>query len=172
MQGYISSVTYCCVSLPSKHSSWWRRLEDVLETYFVAVFKTSSRRLDQDEYIRLSHTSSGDVFKTSWSRWISLPWSYIFKTSSKRLQDVLQKRCVPAQMCFLVAVAIFLRTPILKNISERLLLKVSTSVTKLPKGGNFWILLSFKFCYDGWRNGFVMLCINMLCQGFSVTVIS
>ena len=29
---------------------------------FVLV-QTSSRRLDQDEYIRLSHTSSEDVFK-------------------------------------------------------------------------------------------------------------
>ena len=169
MQGYISSVTYCCVSLPSKHSSWWRRLGDVFRR---CLQKTSSRRLDEGEYIRFSHTSSGDVFKTSWSRWISFSCSYVSKTSSKRLQDVLQKRCVSAQMCFLVDVAIFLRTPILKNISERLFLKISTSVTKLPKGGNSWILLSFKFCYDGWRNGFVMLCINMLCQGFSVTVIS
>ena len=42
----------------------------------------------------------------------------------------------PAQMCFLVDVAKFLKAPILKNISERLLLKISTSVTNLPKGGN------------------------------------
>ena len=42
----------------------------------------------------------------------------------------------PAQMCFLEDVAKFLKAPILKNISERLLLKISTSVTNLPKGGN------------------------------------
>ena len=48
--------------LPSKHSSWWRRLEDVLKTSFVFVFR---RRLDQGEYVRLSLMSSEDVFKTS-----------------------------------------------------------------------------------------------------------
>ena len=36
--------------------------EDVLKTSFVFLFR---RRLDQDEYIRLSHSSSEDVFKTS-----------------------------------------------------------------------------------------------------------
>ena len=48
--------------------------------------KTSSRRLDQDEYIRLSDTSSRllkDVFKTS---------SRSFQdVLPRRLQDVLQK---------------------------------------------------------------------------------
>ena len=39
--------------------------EDVLKTSFVFVFR---RRLDQDEYVHLSLTSSEDVFKTSWSR--------------------------------------------------------------------------------------------------------
>ena len=62
------------------------------------VLKTSSRRLDQDEYICLSHMSSEDVlietnifilviclqdvFKTSWKN--------VFKTFSRRLQDVLK----------------------------------------------------------------------------------
>ena len=46
------------------------------------VLKTSSRRLDQDEYVRLSLTSSEDVFKTSCKN--------VFKTSSRRLQDVLK----------------------------------------------------------------------------------
>ena len=36
--------------------------EDVLKAPFVCIFR---RRLDQDEYIRLSHTSSGDILKTS-----------------------------------------------------------------------------------------------------------
>ena len=38
--------------------------------------------------------------------------------------------------CFSVNVVKCLRTPILKNISEWLLLKISTSVTNLPKGSN------------------------------------
>ena len=52
--------------------------------------KTSSRRLGQDQYIRLVHTSSRrlqDVFKKSSRR-----LQDIFKTSSKRLQEFLQKR--------------------------------------------------------------------------------
>ena len=39
--------------------------EDVLKMPFVFVFR---RRLDQDEYVCLSLTSSEDVFKMSWSR--------------------------------------------------------------------------------------------------------
>ena len=57
------------------------------------VFKTSSRRLDQDEYVRLSLTSSEDVFKTSWSRPIYSSWLYVFKTSSRRFQDVFKTSC-------------------------------------------------------------------------------
>ena len=59
------------------------------------LMKTSSRRLDQDEYIRLSQTSSEDIFKTSWSRSIYSSWPYaslqdVFKTPSRRLQDVFK----------------------------------------------------------------------------------
>ena len=75
---------------PSKHSSWWRL------SSFVFVFR---RRVDEDEYVRLSLTSSEDVFKTSWSTPIYSSWPYVFKiscqdvfkTSSKRLQDVMRK---------------------------------------------------------------------------------
>ena len=74
---------YCCC--PSKHSSWWRRLED--------AFKTSSRRLHQDEYVRLSLMSSEDVFKTSWSRPIYSCWPSVFKTSSRHFQDVFKTSC-------------------------------------------------------------------------------
>ena len=49
----------------------------------------SSRRIDQDEYICLSHTSSEDVFRTTWSRRINSAWSYVF---SRRLLDVLLRR--------------------------------------------------------------------------------
>ena len=72
--------------------------------------KTSSRRLDQDQYIHLGHTSSRrlqDVFKTS-SRCLAKMSSrrfkdlfkkknvlktsckYVLKTSSSRFQDVLE----------------------------------------------------------------------------------
>ena len=69
-----------------------RRLQDVLiKTNMFALAlrlqKTSSRRLGQDQYIRLGYTSSRrlqDVFKTSCQD--------VFKTFSRRLQDVLQKR--------------------------------------------------------------------------------
>ena len=68
----------------------WRRLEDVFR---LRLQKTSSRGLDQDQYIRLVHTSSSrlqDLFKTSCRN--------VFKTSSRRLantswrhlQDVLK----------------------------------------------------------------------------------
>ena len=73
----------------------WRRLEDV---FHIHLQKTSwsrrtyslysyvfRRRLDQDQYIRLGHTSSRrshDFFKTSTRR--------LAKMSSKRLQDVFK----------------------------------------------------------------------------------
>ena len=99
------------LSLPSKYSSWWRRLEDVLKTSFVFVFrrrlqdvliktnmfalalrlqKTSSRRLDQDEYVRLNLTSSEDVFKTSSRRLGQDQYIRLGYTSSRRLQDVFK----------------------------------------------------------------------------------
>ena len=36
--------------------------DDILKASFVYIFRM---RLDQGEYIRLSHTSSGDILKTS-----------------------------------------------------------------------------------------------------------
>ena len=73
---------------PSKHSSWWwRRFEDGLKTFFVFVFR---RHLDQDEYVHLIHTSSEDNLKTSWSRPIYSSWSYVFKTLSRRFQDIFK----------------------------------------------------------------------------------
>ena len=61
-----------------------RRLQDVLIktnifTILIRLQKTSSRRLDQDQYIRLGHMSSRLL-------------QDVFKTSSRRLQDVLEKR--------------------------------------------------------------------------------
>ena len=101
---------------PSKHSSWWRRLEDVLKTSFVFGFR---RRLDQGKYLRLTlrlqRMSSRrfqdvsiktkifvlvirlqDVFKI-----FSRCYQDVFKTSSRRLtktspnplQDVFKTSC-------------------------------------------------------------------------------
>ena len=50
------------------------------------VLKTSSRRLDQDEYIHLTHTSSEDVFKTSSRRLDQDQYNCLGHTSSRRLQ--------------------------------------------------------------------------------------
>ena len=88
-------------SHPSKHSSWWRRLDQdeyvcLGLTSSEDVFKTSSRHLGQGQYIRLGHTSSRhfqdvlprrlqDVLKTSSKR-----LQDIFKTSSNVLQRYLQ----------------------------------------------------------------------------------
>ena len=68
------------------YSYFFRRLlQDVLIktnifTLLILLQKTSSRRLDQDQYIRLGHMSSRRL-------------QDVFKTSSRRLQDVLQ-RCL------------------------------------------------------------------------------
>ena len=79
------------------HLPWWKRLEDVFR---LRLQKMSSRRLDQGEYIRLSHTSSEDVFKTSWSRPIYSSWSYVFKVSSRSFQDIFQTSCKNAFKTF------------------------------------------------------------------------
>ena len=50
----------------------------------------SSRRLDQDEYIRLSHTSLEDVFKTPSRRLGQDQYIRLGHTSSRRLEDVLK----------------------------------------------------------------------------------
>ena len=83
---------------PSRHLSWWRRLEDVLKTSFVFVFK---RRLQdvlmktnislliillQDVLVKTNifvfSIRLQDVFKTSCQN--------VFKTSSRRLQNVFK----------------------------------------------------------------------------------
>ena len=75
--------------------------EDVLETSWRSLsssssedaFKTSSRRLDQDEYIHLSHSPSEDVFKTSLRRLDQRQCISLDQTSSRRLQDVFKTFC-------------------------------------------------------------------------------
>ena len=67
--------------------------EDVLKTSFVFVFrrrlKTSSRRLDQDEYVHLNLS----LQKTSSRRLGQDQYIHLVHTSSRRLQDVLP-RCL------------------------------------------------------------------------------
>ena len=53
------------------------------------VLKTSSRRLGQDQYIRLDHTSSRRLAKT-FSKRLQDVFENVFKTSSRRLQDVFK----------------------------------------------------------------------------------
>ena len=57
------------------------------------VLKTSLRRLDQDEYVRLSLTSSEDVFKTSSRRLGHDQYIRLGHMSLRLLQDVF-----PAKM--------------------------------------------------------------------------
>ena len=69
----------------------WRHLEDVFR---LRLQKTSSRRLDQDEYIRLTHVSPEDVFKTFSRRLQDVLRKLlqdIFKTSSRCFEDVFKK---------------------------------------------------------------------------------
>ena len=68
------------------------------------------------------------------------------ETASNKYQIQLKNCChenpaaatvgVDQHRCFPVNVAKLLRTPILKMVRERLLLKISTSVANLPMGGN------------------------------------
>ena len=60
----------------------WRRLEDV---FCLRLQKTYSRRLDQDEYIRLSHTSSEDVLVKTNIFVLAIRLQDVFKTFSRRL---------------------------------------------------------------------------------------
>ena len=94
---FIVPLTRIYSSLPSKHSSWWRRLEYVLKmsVFCLRLQKTPSRRL-QDEYVRLGLTSSEDVFNTSSRRLGQDQYIRLGHMSSRRLQDVLKtsSRCL------------------------------------------------------------------------------
>ena len=54
------------------------------------ILSTWRRRLGQDKYTSLSHTSSEDVFKTSCLRRIYSVVPYFFKTSSRHFQVVFK----------------------------------------------------------------------------------
>ena len=68
---------------PSKHSSWWRHLEDVFR---LCLQTTSSRRL-QDVFMTSSRHLQ-DVLKTSSKR-----LQHLFKASSRCLQDIFKTSC-------------------------------------------------------------------------------
>ena len=80
------------INIPSKYSSWWRRL---LPSSSENVLKTSSRWFDQEEYIRLSHSSLEDVLvKTNifvlaicFQEFLLRRLQDIFKMSSRRFED-------------------------------------------------------------------------------------
>ena len=85
---FIPNFKNMFILFPSKHSPWWRRLEDAFR---LLLQKTSSTRpLDQHQNIHLGHTSSRrlqNIFKTS-SRPRLQGARYledVFKTSSRRL---------------------------------------------------------------------------------------
>ena len=87
-----NSVVCRLNQLPSKHPSWWRRLEygrRLEDVFHHRLQKGSSRHL-QDEYVRLTHTSSEDVFKTSSKRLDPEQHNRLDHTSSRRLQDVFK----------------------------------------------------------------------------------
>ena len=124
-------TVHCQSPEPSKHSPWWRRLEDIfrlrlqktssrrledvlIKTNMFALAlrlqKTSSRRLDQDEYVRLSLMSSEDVFKTSSRRLGQDQYICLGHMSSRRLQDVFKASSrLPAKISSRRFQGIFLR---------------------------------------------------------------
>ena len=66
------------INRSSKHSSWWRRLEDV---FCLRFQKTSSRRL-QDGLIKKNIFALViHLQKSSWSRPIYSSWPYVFRNS-------------------------------------------------------------------------------------------
>ena len=63
--------------------------EDILKTSFVFVFGRRLEDVFKTNMFALALRLQ-DVFKTSWSRPIYLSWPYVFKTSSRRFQDVFK----------------------------------------------------------------------------------
>ena len=67
-----------------------RRLD---EDEYIFINHTSSEDVLQDQYIRLVHTSSRrlqDIFKTFSRRFVKTSCKNVFKTSSRRFEDVLK----------------------------------------------------------------------------------
>ena len=96
---FFGAVKYTCFETlrlfkkPSKHSSWWWRLEDVMKMSFVFVFR---RRL-QDVLVKTNifvfAIRLQDVLLKRLQNVFKMSCKNVFNTSSRRLQDVLQ-RCL------------------------------------------------------------------------------
>ena len=80
-------------SIPSKHSFWWRCLENVLKTSFVFAFRGRLQDVLFKTNIFVLAIRLQDVLrrlaKMSWKRRQDV-LKNVFKTSSRRLQDVLK----------------------------------------------------------------------------------
>ena len=125
-----------------------------MNTSFVFVFRRRLQDISRHSHTSqsyISHTSSEDVLKTSWSRPIYSSWPYVlkrpqhvFKTSSRRFQEVFKissrrlaktssrpkglKVCNPItnrfqRSCFPLKFAKFLRTPFFTEQLQWLLLR-------------------------------------------------
>ena len=92
MQDFYSVLDRFGLLYPSKHSSWWRRTEDVLSVTFFCfqrrleyILRTSSRHnFKASSWRRLQEDVLEDVLKMS--------WNYVLKASWRHLEDVLQRR--------------------------------------------------------------------------------
>ena len=80
---------------PSKYSSWWRRLKDVLKTSFVFVFKRRLQDVLMETDIFLLIIRLQDVLVKTNIFVLSFKRSCKndFKTSSRRLQDLFKTSC-------------------------------------------------------------------------------
>ena len=85
---------------PSKHSSWWRRLQDVFKASCKKVFKTFSRRLQDVLKMSSKHLQDvlqrclQDVFKRYYQVKLFLLTQFqdVFETYSKHFWEVLLRR--------------------------------------------------------------------------------
>ena len=111
----------------------WRRLEDVFR---LCLQNTSSRHLDQDEHIHLSHTSSEDVFKTSSRRLAQEQYNRLSHTSSRRLQEFLKTSLKRLQDVFKISLwllAITSSKHLQDVLQKRLQVIFNTSSRRLAK---------------------------------------
>ena len=74
----------------SKHSSWWRRLEDVFRPRLQKTSSTHIHNVLIKTNIFALLMRLQDVFKTLWSRPVYSSWPFFFKTSS---QSVFKTSC-------------------------------------------------------------------------------
>ena len=143
--------------LPNKHSSWWRRTEDVLETSWRRLEDIITRRLANTSWRRLEDITARRLTNTSWRRLEDVledTKSVTLKTSSRRLGK--QKMFVGWLHASL--------TTNLKTFSEKLLTVSPENWTRRKKIKNTVIAIeklfplnanamnwSIYFFKEGWR---------------------